>query len=233
MILTGCASRPDLSTRLAEGGRSPEDKARDAARRPGSVLEFLGVEAGMTTLDVIASGGYYTEALSEAVGPDGKVYAQNNAFVLQLRDGTNEKAITARLANDRLPNVMRLDRELNDLGIDPGSVDVAITALNFHDIYNGRGVEAAGGVLKAIRGTLADDGVLGLIDHAGNPGNDNEKLHRIEEAKVIETALAAGYRLEATSDVLRNPDDDRTLFVFDPSLQRNTDRFVLKLRKAR
>ena len=196
------------------------------------MLEFLGVEAGMTTLDVIASGGYYTEALSEAVGPGGKVYAQNNAFVLQLRDGRNEKAIAARLANDRLPNVMRWDRELNDLGIDPGSVDVAITALNFHDIYNGSGSDAAAAVLKAIHRALADDGVLGLIDHAGNPGNDNEKLHRIEEAKVIETAVAAGYLLEATSDVLRNPADDRTLFVFDPTLERNTDRFVLKLRKA-
>jgi hypothetical protein len=29
-----------------------------------------------------------------------------------------------------------LDREFDDIGLEPGTVDAAITALNFHDIYN-------------------------------------------------------------------------------------------------
>ena len=39
------------------------------------VLEFLGIGEGDKVMDVIASGGYYTEVLAEAVGPDGLVYA--------------------------------------------------------------------------------------------------------------------------------------------------------------
>jgi len=225
----------DLSMRLATGTRSAEDKARDGGRRPADVVAFLGIEPGMTVIDILASGGYYSEVLAEAVGPDGKVYAQNIDFVLKMRDGVNENAISARLADGRLPNVERLDRNFDDLGLAPGSVDVAVTALNFHDLLDGRGPEAAHDILLAIREILTPGGVLGLIDHAGVPGADeaNEKLHRIEEARVNVAVEAAGFTIEATSDVLRNPDDDRTQSVFSPGLRGQTDRFVLKLRKPR
>ena len=43
----------------------------------------------------------------------------------------------------------------------------------------------------------------------------------------------AGFVLEATSDLLRNPDDDHSKLVFDPSIRGKTDRFVLKFRKPK
>jgi predicted methyltransferase len=228
-----CASGPDLATRLELGDRSPTDKARDAGRQPAAVIEFLGIEPGMTVVDLLAAGGYYSEVLAEAVGPEGRVYAQNTPFLLEMRDGANEKAISARLVEDRLPNVARLDREITDLGLEPGSIDVVFTALNFHDIYNGRGPAAAQTVLGVVHEILAPDGFLAVIDHAGNPGADNTKLHRIQETKVIESVESAGFVLDASSDVLRHPEDDRTRFVFEDDLRGQTDRFVLKFVKAR
>jgi len=187
----------------------------------------------MTVIDLIAAGGYYTEVLSAAVGPEGRVYAQNNAFVLQMRDGANDKAMTGRLEGARLPNVVRLDREIADLGLEPASIDFAFTALNFHDVYNARGAEAAAAFLATVYRILKPGGVLGLIDHAGNPGQDNAKLHRIEEGKVREAAKAAGFEIEASSNLLRHLDDDRSAGVFAPGLRGKTDRFVLRLRKPR
>ena len=108
--------------------RSTEDKARDGGRKPAEVITFLGVEPGMTVIDVIAASGYYTEVLSRAVGPLGKVYAQNPAAVLKFREGANDKALNHRLADNRLPNVIRWDREATALGIAPGSIDLAMTA---------------------------------------------------------------------------------------------------------
>ena len=91
-------------------------------------MQFFGVKPGMTTVDIIALGGYVTEALSVAVGPNGKVYAQNPPVALQLRDGMYAKALTDRLANNRLPNVVRVDGDLPASSQIPlGSVDVAIT----------------------------------------------------------------------------------------------------------
>jgi predicted methyltransferase len=150
-----------------------------------------------------------------------------------MRDGANDKAMTARLAGDRLPNVELLDREMAELGLAPGSIDASVTALNFHDVYNGRGPEAAGRFLAAVYTFLEPGGVLGLIDHAGNPDADNEKLHRIEEKRAVEAAKAAGFEVEASSDLLRNPEDDRSRNVFEPDLRGHTDRFLLRLRKPR
>ena len=117
LALFSMSASADLAEELAASGRSDEDKARDAARRPAEVLAFLGVEPGMTVMDLLASGGWYTEVLSVAVGSEGTVYAQNPPMLLGRNDGAYDKAITARLAGSRLPNVIRLDHEVNNTGI--------------------------------------------------------------------------------------------------------------------
>lgn len=211
--------------------RSEQDKARDEGRQPAKVLEFLGVKMGMTTLDLVAAGGYYTEVLSLAVDKAGTVYAQNPASVLKFRDGANDKAITARLANNRLANVVRLDKPIGDTGIKDGTVDLAITALNFHDIHNGSGREAALGFSKQVLALLKPGGILGVIDHDGVASQDNQKLHRMQEHVAIEILLEAGFEIAAVSDMLRNPKDDHTAMVFAPDLRGKTDRFLIKARK--
>jgi predicted methyltransferase len=225
------AAPADLRTLLASESRAADDRARDAGRKPAEVVEFLGIEAGMSVIDVIAAGGYYTEVLSLAVGSDGRVIAQNPAFVLEFRDGANEKAISERLAGNRLPNVSRVNGGVDAVSSADGQYDAALTALNFHDIYNGQGVDAAVAELQAIHGLLKSGGVFGIIDHAGAAGADNESLHRIEAAKVLETAEAAGFMVDGQSDILANPADDHTQGVFAEGLRGSTDRFVIKLRK--
>ena len=234
MLLTaaGCATTLSQNEALpAETypDRSAIDIARDAGRKPFEVLAFLGVEPGMTVLDVIASSGYYTEVLAKAVGPNGLVYAQNPAVSLRFYAGRNDRALNQRLFGQRLPNVRRLDREFDDLGLVAGTIDVAITALNFHDIYN-RSPEAASQILLAIKETLKPGGVLGIIDHASNEGQDHMALHRMLKSDAVAAAEAVGFLVES-SELLSNPNDDRTQSPFAEGLRGNTDRFVLKLTK--
>jgi predicted methyltransferase len=42
---------------------------------------------------------------------------------------------------------------------------------------------------------------------------------------------AAGFIFDSESRVLVNPDDPRTIKVFDKSIQGRTDQFILKFRK--
>ena len=221
----------DLRALLASDSRSETDRARDAGRKPADVVEFLGIESGMSVIDVIAAGGYYTEVLSLAVGADGRVVAQNPQAVLEFREGANEKAISARLADNRLPNVSRVNGGFDEVSTADGQFDAALTALNFHDLYNGRGPETALAILQAIHGLLKPGGVFGIIDHAGVADADNASLHRIERSKAVETAEAAGFVVEAQSDLLANADDDHTQGVFAEGLRGHTDRFLLRLRK--
>jgi len=210
--------------------RSVEDKARDGDRRPAEVLHFLGLEKGDTVLDLVSSGGWYSVAAAIAVEPEGKVYAQNPAAALALRDGAYEKEITVRLAANKLTQIERLNTEMTDLGVPDGSVDLALTALNFHDVYNSFGAEAATGMMMAVKAKLKPGGVLGVIDHVGAAGADNTPVHRIDPALVVAAAEAAGFQIER-NDTILDGYDDLSKNVFDPAVKGKTDRFILKLTK--
>lgn len=217
-----------LTQALNNPDRAEADKARDASRQPVQVLDFLGLQEGMTALDVMASTGWYTEVLSHAVGPQGTVLMQNSPQSLGMRN--TEAGVQERLANNRLPNVRRVDRGMDDLGIAAGSVDFALTALNFHDLYNGNPA-AAQAMLAAVRATLKSGGILGIIDHRGNTGADNAALHRITLDEVAQAVTEAGFVIAGVSDILHAADDPRTSGPFDASLGRNTDRLVIRAMK--
>ncbi|TNE35865.1 MAG: methyltransferase domain-containing protein [Alphaproteobacteria bacterium] len=233
LTMSACSSEPTnkevLLEKLASTDRAEADRARDEGRKPADVLEFFGVTPGMTVLDLMAAGGYYTEVLSLAVGPEGHVYAQNPEFVLKFNNGANALQLDERLANNRLPNAERLDSEFTDLGVENDSLDFVITALNFHDVHQyDLGVEAlVDGVYRALK----PGGVFGVIDHAGEPGKDNPSMHRLEKQIAIDAMEAGGFEYVGESDVLANPEDTHDKMVFDSSIRGHTDRFVLKFRK--
>jgi len=81
---------------------------------------------------------------------------------------------------------------------------------------------------------LKPGGVYGVIDNSAAPGSgarDANTLHRIDEAFETSQIKQAGFKLVATSNVLRNPKDDRTWFVMKHRGEQ--DRFVLKFAKPR
>lgn len=221
-LFCGSASALDIAAlerAMANPERPAEDKERDASRRAPQVLDFMGVEPGMTVLDINASTGWYTEVLSYAVGANGTVLMQN-------RPGSNAEAAATARAN-RLGNVQQIGA-VSDAA--PGSVDYAMTALNFHDFHN-RDPQVAQGILAQVMAALKPGGILGIIDHEGTPGADNASLHRIAFDEVVRAVTQAGFAVVGVSQVLDNPADDHTLSPTDESLGRNTDRIVLKLMK--
>src|SRR5690606_6730353 len=173
---------------LASADRSAEHKTRDQNDKPIEVLEFLGVEDGMTALDVISGGGYWTGVLSPAVGPSGKVYMHSPEFMIQR--GGEQFLAREREIVERLGNVEPLHGDISDSDA-AGEIDVAITSNNFHDQYTRGGLEAGKAFLEAIFAALKPGGVLGLIDHEGVAGQNNAELHRVELS-------AAKEALEAT-----------------------------------
>jgi predicted methyltransferase len=221
---------------VASPERPEADRADDAARQPGDVLAFFEIAPGMTVLDLLAGGGYYTELLSRAVGADGRVLFHNNdAYV-----GFVGEAIEQRTAGGRLANVEPLVAEVNELELDPGSLDAVIFVLGYHDIYYAPEDGSwppidRDRLLAELHAALRPGGVLGIVDHAAEAGADptdtGNRLHRIDPELVREQVTAAGFELVAESDVLRNPEDDHTQVVFDPAIRRKTDRFVMRFRK--
>lgn len=216
-----------MQSALASPERSAEAKARDEISKPIEVVQFLGIETGDTVLDVIAAGGWFTEVLSAAVGPSGKVYSQNPAFFLER--GGDEFLAREQAQVERLGNVEPVHGELTDADLQ--DIDAAVTSMNFHDVYNSGGAEVGAAFLESIYDTLKAGGVLGIIDHVGIAGQDNAALHRVELAATKEALESAGFVVEAESDLLANPADDHSAGVRDPSLDGKSDRFLILARK--
>tara|TARA_R110002073_G_scaffold302250_1_gene469853 strand:- start:273 stop:1061 length:789 start_codon:yes stop_codon:yes gene_type:complete len=231
-----------LAQQLTNSERPVGDKERDSSRRPAEVLGFLGIDTGMTVIDVFAGSGYYTEVLAIAVGENGRVISHNVPRLMSRE--TLVESIRAR--RDRHPNIEILvnnltdgvqTAEIADIGphyTDPsayaGRADAAITALNMHDFVR-NGEESAQSLLTSVYAFLKPGGIFGVIDHRGVDGYDNEALHRITDEELREQLLKAGFVVDAESDILSNPLDDHSLHMRDESLGRNTDRILVRARK--
>lgn len=228
----------NISKALEVESRSIEDKKLDPLRHPDGVLRFLGVEADMAAFDIFAGGGYYTEILSHVVGPKGRVVHYNNEPWMAFVDKETEK----RFADGRLPNVTSIVAPPESLLEQAPEYDVAIFIMGMHDIYYADPENAWTQIdndkfLKGIFGLLKPGGVLGVIDHNALPGTDpkivGKSIHRIDPAILIADLTAAGFVLEDSSELLANPEDDKTTSVFLPENRYKTDRSLLKFRKPR
>ena len=228
------AIHPAIQAAVDSQERLPKDRAKDENRHYAEIMEFFGVRPGMTVIELFAAGGNTAEVLARTVGPEGKVYMQNPQFFYE-RFGS--KSVDERLANDRLPNVVRLDKPLNDLGLAPSSLDGAVAFMVLHDFFWLS--QDVPGVLAGLNKAMKPGGWFGVVDHSAPAGTgardalDRDKgPHRIDEEYVKKLFAAAGFVLEASDDVLRNPADDRTKPFFDESFRgKSTDRFVLRFRK--
>ena len=111
-----------------------------------------------------------------------------------------------------------------------GRFDLVTLMFNYHDLEY-LGVDRAQ-MNRAIFRALKPGGVYVIADHAGRPGTGSSEsgtLHRIEEAFLRREVQAAGFKLTAQADFLRNPADPRDRNTPDPPQPK--DEFVLKFVK--
>jgi predicted methyltransferase len=217
-----------IAAAVADADRPDADKARDAARKPGEIVAFAGVKPGDKVAEFLPGGGYYTRILARTVGPEGHVYLLIPAGFAQRPGGLD--AINA-LAS-QLGNVTVVATDLTNFTL-PEPVDLAWTTENYHDMHNGPTPSFAG-VNAAAFAALKPGGIYFVEDHAAAPGAGpavTQELHRIDPAQAIAEVTAAGFALDAQSDLLANPDDPKTVGVRDPSVQGETEKFALRFRK--
>ena len=222
-------SQVSVEDALAAEGRPDEERARDAGRMPAQVLEFFGIGAESRVADLLSGGGYYTRILAPVVGPEGAVYAGNNPFF----DRFGAEALTALLSEPGYENVMRIDAPVDEIPLpDDASMDAVMIVLAYHDLWLTD--EDRDELNRRVLTALKPGGVYGIIDHHAAEGAGTsviDSLHRIEESVIVDEITTAGFELAASADFLSNPDDDRSLIVFNPDIRGRTDRFVLRFEK--
>jgi predicted methyltransferase len=224
------AADPAIEKSIASTERTAADRERDARDKPAEVLAFAGVKPGMVVADIFAGGGYYTELLSGVVGPNGKVLAINNVpYATYSKDG-----IKARFTEGRLKNVDLRLVEASYMNIAPGSVDLAVIVMAYHDVYwidekEGWPEINTAGFLQSLKRMLKPGGKLLIVDHNAAAGSGTEaagKLHRLNEDWAKKSLTAAGFVFEKSYDGLRNPQDQFDKMVYDKAVKGKTDRYV-------
>ena len=221
-----------IAAAIADKGRPEADTKRDADRKPAEMLAFAGVKPGAKVADFIPGGGYFTRIFAKAVGPKGKVYAVTNP---PPANATTPPAIFGIGADPQYGNITVVSTGVGAFAL-PEQVDVFWTAQNYHDLFaRARNVDIAK-VNKMIFDAIKPGGVFVVLDHATAPGtplDPDDKLHRIDPALVRAKLESSGFKFVGESNVLRNPNDDHTKSVFDPSIRGHTDQFILKFRKPK
>jgi predicted methyltransferase len=222
------AAAQDYNAIVSAPDRSDADRTTDKRRHPVELLNFTGVKAGMKVLDMEAGAGYTTELLARSVGPSGIVYAQDSAEVLerQVKD-----KFDVRSRNAVMKNVVHVVRAYDDpLPPDVRNLDLITFFFAYHDMTYMHVDRAE--MNRKLFAALKPGGYLVIADHSARAGDGatvGKTFHRIEEAVLRKEVEAAGFKLVATGDFLRHPEDTRDVIVFRAPTP--VDEFVLKYQK--
>ncbi len=228
----------DVAAGVAAPGRPDAARQLDEVRRPVEVLNWLGLERGDRVLDYFTGNGYYAEIMARAVGPRGSVTGWNSPGF-----AAGEQVRTALAGiRERNSNTAFYATPTTAISLAPNAYDFVLLHLVYHDAY----WESArfglpridpNTVTAAIFQATKPGGVVGVIDHVAAPGREVraevEATHRIDPDIIRADFERAGFLFDGESDLLRNPQDDRSVNVFNPAIRGRTDRIVYRFRKPR
>lgn len=243
---------PDRSAadRLNDVRRKPEDMLAFIGIRPGMTALDLSAGGGYTTELLARAVGPTGRAYGQvrrsipgstptvtAAAPEGNASPQLAApssppgTQLPVRR-TSAQALAERAKNASLSNLFSVLRFFED-PVPPevsGQLDLVTLMFNYHDLGH-LNVDRAR-MNAAVFTGLKPGGLYVIADHAGRPGtgiSESGTLHRIEENFLRKEVEAAGFKLLAHGDFLRNPSDPRDKNTPEPAQPK--DEFVLKFVK--
>jgi predicted methyltransferase len=218
LLVAGCAS---VSTRMQTAGRmeqaisgpqrSSDDRARDVYRHPKETLLFFGLRPEMTVLEIDPGAGWYTRVLAPVLrdrgryiaalpGPDGE--ADNQSQRQQLETLRQE----APLYFDKVEFAPFVPGQTI---VPDGTVDLIVT---FRNVHNWMASGTATAAFQSMYRALKPGGVLGVVEHRGNPAVAQDPQARsgyVNQQYAIDLILKAGFRLVATSEINANPKDTK------------------------
>lgn len=167
-----------LLAAIASPSRSEADRARDVFRHPYESLTFWGLQPGQTVVEIEPGRGGWWTGILEPY-----LAATNGRYVA-------------------------VSRPVESMGVEDGSADMVLVARAFHNWSRSNRTEP---YLAAFFRALKPGGILAIEQHRADSGlnvADTAPTGYVPQEYVVRAALAAGFVLEAESDLNANPADD-------------------------
>ena len=213
--MPAAAQAPAALEQVLAHERRAEDRARDKWRHPGETLAFFRVEPGMTVVDYMPAGGWYSRVLVPYLGPQGtyiglnpELHPEMTGYWDMYRGTAGKVPAEARgWVGEGHASVVgaNTDDELDALA---GTAD---RVLIFREIHNMRRFGWLHDSLVTMRRLLKDDGLLGVVQHRAKADapvdyilGDNGYQREEDVIKLFE---AYGFELVDRSEINANPAD--------------------------
>lgn len=232
------AARESASARLESvlADKPAEFKARYRYRHPAETLAFFGIEPGMTVVEVLPGGGWYSQVMIPYLGSEGRLIGANYAQEMWPRFGIFDQAFIDSMktwATDWPEEAKKWQGEDGAaidafvLGSMPASLEgQADAVLVIRALHNLARFEDEGGFLTAALDeayrVLKPGGIAGVVQHEARPDMPDEWASGdngyLRKQFVVDRMTAAGFELVDQTDINQNPKDQPT-----------TDEFVWRL----
>ncbi len=231
MLLAACggnapATSNAASARLAEVLAAQPDavKQRYRYRHPQETLEFIGVEPGMTVVEVLPGSLWYTNILLDYLGDNGHLIGvdypvallENFSWVSEEMLAKKRVWVTTWVADRnaaRQPDDARVSAF--QVGSMPaafhGVADVVLFFRAQHNLARFSDQPYLQDALQNAWDALKPGGIVGVVQHRAPESADDSVADGsngyLKQSFVIERMLAAGFELVATSEINANPAD--------------------------
>ena len=217
--------KPKALTLEAVLAMQPDEvKARYDVRHPAETLALFGIEPGMTVVEALPGGGWYSKILLPYLGPEGELIGGQYPADLWARFGFGDEFATSRVERDAkwaetasewtsdatasVSNTYLTSFE----GVEDGSVDAVLFIRALHNL-NRFSAETGymDDVIASSLRALKPGGVIGVVQHRAPAANPDEwavgSAGYLKQQAVIDMFTAGGFELEATSELNANPKD--------------------------
>ena len=169
-----------LQAAIGSAARPAADVARDVYRHPFETLTFWGLTPGSTIVEIEPGrGGWWSAILQPYAEATGGRY-------------------------------VAVARPLESMGVEDGTADMIVVARAFHNWHRSN-PSRTGPYLEAFFKALKPGGVLAIEQHRSVDGLNPDvtaPTGYMPESYVIRAAQAAGFVLDARSELNANPRDD-------------------------
>lgn len=157
---------------------------REREENPQLAVKLLEIPAGAAVADVGAGSGYYTELLSNRVGPSGKVYASD------LQPGML-RLIRERIEKKGLTNVEVIQASEDNPRLPKDTLDLILLVDVYHEFSKPQEM------LRALRAALKPGGRLVLLEFRKEDASvPIREEHKMSVAGVRAEVEPEGFRFE-------------------------------------
>ena len=216
-------TQPSLSDVLA--AQPEQAQARYVHRHPEQTLEFFGIEPGMTVMEALPGGGWYSKILLPYLGNEGALIGANYTTPMRRLFGfyTEEQLQQGETWTTDWPaKAAAWTQEANTPvsgfvfgSLPQGMVESADAVIFIRALHNLARFEDQGGFLTAAindaYNILKPGGVVGIVQHAiaETAPDDWAKGNRgyLKQSFVIAQMEQAGFVFEEASAINTNPKD--------------------------